>query len=209
MSVVDLLPKQKKNARNKIPTYLIRDEINGVCFYYRNYKNALKNEKTINEIMGSSAIQSLIIEYMLEVIYASEIRKLYRVFTNESGNNLSLGTNMSFDIALYDRTKLTADNISNKYVKNTPPNIVIEVDTDVSLDGTGFESIESYYFMKTKKLLEYGTKKVIWIFTESRKILIAEDKTWQIFDFDDTLQLVDNVSFNISNFLKREGVTLI
>lgn len=209
MTNVFTRPSQKKTAKSKVPDYLVRDEIDGIRFYYRNYKKALKQDKNINEIMGSSAIQWIIIEYLLEVIYASDIRKTFRVAASESGNNLAVGTNLAFDVALYERAKLTPDVITNKYVKNIAPYLVIEVDTDISLDYTGFENIESYYFKKTHKLLEYGTQKVIWIFTESQKILIAEHKGWQIFDFKESIQIVDNVQFNITEFLEREQINLI
>jgi hypothetical protein len=200
---------RKKISIPNVPDHLVRDEIDGIRFYYRNYKKALKQDKNINEIMGNSAIQWIIIEYLLEVIYASDLRKTYRVAASESGNNLGVGTNLAFDIAIYERAKLTPDVITNKYVKNIAPHIVIEVDIDISLDHTGFENIESYYFKKTHKLLEYGTQKVIWIFTESQKILVATNENWSIFDFKETIQVVDNVQFNINNFLDREQITLV
>jgi hypothetical protein len=198
----------RKVAKKKIPDYLVKDEIDGIRFYYRNYKDILNKKENTEETMGCGAIQWVIIEYLLEVIYASDLRKKYRVATNESGNHLALNNNLSFDIALYDREKLTAEAITKKYVQGIAPHTVIEVDTDISLDETGFATAEDYTFLKTRKLMQYGTQKVIWIFTNSQKIVVAEGKVWQIYDFTQTIQLFDNVEFNLDEFLKRENINL-
>ena len=206
VAIATQLPKQA--SKKKVPDYLVKDEIDGIRFYYRDYKLVINKRKTINEIMGCSGIQWVIIEYLLEVIYASDIRKTFRLATNESGNNLSLNNNYSFDIALYERSKITPEIISKKYVQGVAPHTVIEVDTDISLDDTGFDTLEGYYFTKTKKLIAYGTQKVIWVFTASQKILVAEGKDWHIYDFDKTIQLIDNVEFNIADFLQKEQIVL-
>jgi hypothetical protein len=85
---------------------------------------------------------------------------------------------------------------------------VIEIDTDISLDDTGFSTMQDYYFTKTRKLLEYGTQKVIWIFTKGKKIMVAEGKDWAMYDFDKTIQVIDNVTFNLDSFLKEENINL-
>ncbi len=198
----------KKAVKKKIPDYLVKDEIDGVRFYYRNYKDILNKQENTEETMGCSSIQWIIIEYLLEVIYASELRKKYRVATNEGGNHLALNNNLSFDIALYEREKLTPEAITKKYVQGIAPHTVIEVDTDISLDDTGFNNSEDYTFLKTRKLMQYGTQKVVWIFTNSQKIVAAEGKVWQIYDFTQTIQLLDNVEFNLDDFLKRENISL-
>ena len=198
----------KKAVKKKIPDYLVKDEIDGIRFYYRNYKEILNNQENTVETMGCSSIQWVIIEYLLEVIYASDLRKKFRVATNEGGNNLALRNNLSFDIALYDREKLKPEDITKKYVQGIAPHTVIEVDTDISLDDTGFNNSEDYTFLKTKKLMQYGTQKVIWIFTASQKIVVAEDKVWQVYDFTQTIQIFENVEFNLDNYLKMENINL-
>lgn len=198
----------KATPKRKVPDFLVKEEIDGVRFYYQNYKDFLNKKISIEEVMGSSAIQSLIIEYLIAVFIIGGLRKKYRIFTNETGNNLGLKNNLQFDIALYDRSLLTAEKITDKYVKDIAPTVVLEIDTDVSLDDTGFTAIQDYYFTKTRKLLDYGTQKVIWIFTKGQKIMVAEGKDWHIYDFDKTIQVIDNVEFNLDEFLKEENINL-
>lgn len=198
----------KVAAKPKVPDFLVKEEIDGVRFYYQNYKDFLNKKKNLEDIMGSSAIQSLVIEYLMAVFIEGGLRKKYRLFTNETGNNLGLRNNLQFDIALYDRTLLTADKITDKYVNAIAPTIVLEIDTDISLDDTGFTAIQDYYFTKTQKLIDYGTQKVIWIFTKGKKIMVAEGSEWHIYNFDKTIQVIDNVEFNLDIFFKEEKINL-
>jgi hypothetical protein len=68
--------------------------------------------------------------------------------------------------------------------------------------------LHEYYFKKTQKLLDYGTQKVIWIFTKNKKILVAEDSEWHIYNLDKTIQVIDNVEFNLAKFLEEEKISL-
>lgn len=198
----------KVAAKPKVPDFLVKEEIDGVRFYYRNYKDFLNKKKNIEEVMGSSAIQSLVIQYLMKLMFKKDIDLKYYIFTNETGNNLGLRNNLQFDIALYDRTLLTADKITDKYVNAIAPTIVLEIDTDISLDDTGFTALQDYYFTKTQKLIDYGTQKVIWIFTKGKKIMVAEGSEWHIYNFDKTIQVIDNVEFNLAEFFKDEKINL-
>ena len=198
----------KQITTKKVPDYLVKDEIDGVRFYYRDYKLVLNKRKTLDEIMGCSAIQSLLIQYLMKILFKNDIDEKYYLFTNESGNNLSLNNNFSFDLALYERALLTPDLINNKYVHGIAPQIVVEIDAKISHKNNDSNHSENYCFSKIQKLLDYGTQKIVWIFTKSKKILIAEGKDWHIYDFDKTLQLLDNVTFNIAEFLEKEKIVL-
>ena len=68
--------------------------------------------------------------------------------------------------------------------------------------------LKYYIFTKTQKLIDYGTQKVIWIFTKGKKIMVAEGKEWHIYDFDKTIQVIDNVEFNLEEFFKEEKINL-
>ncbi len=195
-------------AKPKVPDFLVKEEIDGVRFYYQNYKAVLNKKKNVEDIMGGSAIQSLVIQYLMKIMFKKDIDLKYYIFTNETGNNLGLRNNLQFDIALYDRTLLTADKITGKYVNAIAPTIVLEIDTDISLDDTGFTAIQDYYFTKTQKLIDYGTQKVIWIFTKGKKIMVAEGSEWHIYNFDKTIQVIDNVEFNLAEFFNEEKVNL-
>ncbi|MBK9012826.1 MAG: hypothetical protein IPM82_01360 [Saprospiraceae bacterium] len=83
-----------------VPDYLLKEEIEGIKFYYKGYKQVLNKTKKPEDIMGCSSLQSFIIEYLHTILILANVHKRYRIFTNESGNHFAHRSNMQFDIAL-------------------------------------------------------------------------------------------------------------
>ncbi len=198
--------KTKTAKKSKVPDYLVYEMMDGKPIYYRGYREVLNKTKTLEDIMGSSSLQAVIIEYVLGICYANLDRKIYRLLTNEIGSHLSKKNNLSSDIAIYEKAVLTADKV-NKHYADVPAKLIIEVDTDAD-----FENIDpnTYIHKKTQKLLDFGVEKVIWIFTTSQKVMVAErtsDK-WYIQNWNHDFELLDDHSFNIAAYLDAEGIEI-
>ncbi len=208
LSSAEKLAVKAKTKRN-VPDSLVKEVIDGVRFYYRDYKKVLNKQQKLEQIMGCSALQSIIIGYILEEIYGAKLQKKFWVLSNEIGHHISHKNNFSYDIALYDRKVLTSDKITNQYVQEIAPSLVIEVETDISLDDTGMNSLTEYWMKKTQKILDNGTEKVIWIFSKNNKILVSEGEEWHIYNLDKNIQLIDNVTINVGNYLKEENINIL
>ena len=208
MSVATKEAKAKQNPvqTEQIPDYLVKEEIEGIKFYYKGYRDVLNKTKKPADIMGCSSLQSFIIDYLMEILYAGGIKKKYHIFTNESGNHFAHRNNMQFDIALYEKAVLTPDKITRKYVQGIPPSLVVEVDMEVEIEDTGVESMEEYLILKTRSLLNFGVRKVLWILTRSQKVVVAEGETWHIEDWNKDLELLEGITFNIAKYLEQEGI---
>ena len=84
-----------------------------------------------------------------------------------------------------------------------PPEVVIEVDTKADLSELGSE----YYLLKTERLLDSGIKKVIWIFTDVKKVQIAQKgEPWIIVDFDYKFEIIDNIKINLAKLLQEDDL---
>ena len=60
----------------------------------------------------------------------------------------------------------------------------------------------NYYNRKTQQLLDFGVKKVIWIFTGEQKIMVAEaDQDWITSNWDKTIAIMDNIAINIQEII--------
>ncbi len=199
-------PVPYRTQTETIPDYLLKEEIEGIKFYYKGYQQVLNKTKKPEDIMGCSSLQSFIIEYFHTILILANTHKRYRIFTNESGNHFAHRSNMQFDIALYDKTVLTGDRITRQYVQGFPPTLVVEIDLDVELRGTGLKNSEEFLKFRTKNLLKYGVQRVLWVLTKPKKILIAEGETWQFENWDKDIELIEGVTFNIAKYLKDEGV---
>jgi hypothetical protein len=189
-------------SAKKIPASLIYEIIDGKPIYYKGYEEVVNGTKTIEEVIGSSNLQSTIIEYLLMVLFKSIDLTKYRVLTNETGLHLSKKNNLSGDIVIYDKSVLPVRSADKHYI-SVPPKIQIEVDIDAYLGAFG--TPDGYIYTKTDKLLQFGVEKVIWLTSESRKVLVAtKDENWSIIDWNKDIEIVNGISFNIGKYLKDE-----
>jgi Uma2 family endonuclease len=197
-------PKLVRQPKVKeIPEALVYEIIDGRKLYYKGYKDVLSKKKKIEDIMGSSTLQGYIIFYVLKICYRFLDDKKYIFLTNETGIHLEKSNNLSSDISIFEKTILTPNEINVNYAQ-VAPKIVIEVDIKIHLF---MEDDFVYINAKTQKLLEFGVEKVIWVLSKSKSILIAtKDGDWLIRDWNKDVELLDNQSFNIGEYLKSEGV---
>lgn len=185
----------------KIPEYLVWEILDGKPLYRRGYKDVLRKTKKTEDIMGASGYQSSIIAYIVKLLN----RKLddnFEIYSSEAGLHLHKNSNFSMDIAVYEN--LPANAITKKYIA-IPPKIVIEVDIDIDPDS--MHELE-YVEAKTQKMLDFGVQKVIWILTYVRKVIIAtpNNPTWLMVDWSENIEILNDISFNIQDFLTQRGI---
>ena len=202
-----MLTVERKPAtrRKAVPQSLVYETLDGQPLYYRGYRDVLAGRKTPEEIMGTSGLQSFIIQYLLEILFTKVGRKRYHFLTNEIGEHLGHKNNTSGDLRIYERASLPPEKINEHYL-DVPPKIAVEVDIKVDLSD---EKNADYLFRKTQKLLDWGTEKVIWIFTSTRKVTVAErGKDWITMDWHRDIELLDGQLFNVGAYLDAEGVNV-
>lgn len=186
-----------------IPAALIYEIMDGKPVYYKGYREVLNNEKTLEEVMGASTLQGFIVAYILKTLYRNLDDNLYNILTNEQGLHLNRKNNLSADIAIYEKTKLSVAQ-ADKHYATLPPKIQIEVDINADMDEELSET--SYIQQKTDKLLAFGVEKVIWVLSDSKKVIVATPHdNWQMIDWHKEIEVVDGVGFCIGGYLKEEG----
>lgn len=191
------------SKKKKIPTYLVKEEFDGILLFYKGYKEVLKGTKKLEDIMPSSGIRALIVTYLTLLLGTRLDLKLYRVLTGEVGNITGSKKKSGLDVAIFEKRILTPDKI-NRHFTLVPPKIVLEVDVDVESENLTQEEI---IHLRTRKLLESGAEKIIWIFTLSQMIMVAErDKDWLTFGWNRDVEILDGITFNIADYLAEEGI---
>jgi Uma2 family endonuclease len=198
--------ENKKIKKRKVPSYLVRETIDDIPFYYRDYKAVLSKKKTLEETMGDSGLQSIIKAYLMKLFAAQLDWDRYQPVSGEVGNHLDLRTNLSLDLAVYDNAVLTPDKINEKYIA-VPPKIVIEIDIRVTLEDSTTDIFDPYILTKVNKLLAFGVERIIWVFTKNNTIIVAKPgNTWEIFRLDDEVVLLEGITMNIGAYLKSKGI---
>ncbi len=185
----------------KVPEYLVWEVLDGQPLYRRGYKDVLRKLKTLEEIMGTSSYQSLITDYIIKLLHRQLDDTQYDVLSSEIGVHLKHRNNLSNDIAIYPL--LSADKITKKYT-DYPAKIVIEIDIDI--DSSVMHDIE-YLNKKTKKLLDFGVEKVIWVLTNIKKVMVATPHSpWIMVEWTQDIEILEGITFNIQAFLDKRGI---
>lgn len=185
-----------------LPSTLVYEELNGRQLYRKDYKKCLNRTKTIEEIMGCSSLQAAIVSIFLSYLYRQVEDEGYEIMTNEAGLHISLGNNLSSDIILYDSEDFLKYRLDEHYF-NVAPKIVIEVDVKIELEDI---DATEYWTSKTDVLLAFGVEKVVWVFTEDKKIILAErNKTWVECDWIEDFELLPNHIINLQKRIDKKG----
>jgi hypothetical protein len=186
-----------------IPKTLIYETIDGVNYYYKGYKNVIKNNLEAESIMGYGLFQWMIIDIVTQFLKAN-LPKQYLALGGEGGFHLSHKNNLSLDMIILDRKDIDFGNLQNKYL-TFAPKIVIEVDTKAEMPAD--ITTDFYFHNKTQKMLDFGVSQVVWIFTNIKKIMVAEpNKPWFIVNWTDEIEILD-VKLNLLQLLEKEGIT--
>lgn len=189
-------------SNKNIPTYLIKEEFDGIPLYYKGYKEVMSGNKTLEDIMPSSSIHGIIIAYLTGLFWSKINHELYAIVAGEVGLLTGKNKRAGLDLAIFDKKVLTSDQITRHFAK-VPPKVVIEVDVDVESD---FMVPDEVILFRTNKLLESGVERIIWIFTLSRMITVAEKgKDWRTFGWNREVEVMDGISFNIATYLDSAG----
>lgn len=190
------------NQVSKIPSELIYEMDGGKPIYYRGYREVLNKTKTAEQIMGSSILQSLLI-FLIQKKLIALLDNNFLILPSELGFKFAKKSWRNLDLAIYDKRNLSDLSILYiaKYIE-IAPELVIEVDTKAALDELPDPS--SYFQKKTTQLLNNGVKKVIWIYTASQKVMIAEQgKSWSIDEWTKDLEIFKGIQINIEQLLKE------
>jgi Uma2 family endonuclease len=203
MEAVKQAPKPPK--KRKIPDYLVYEIFDGVPLYRKGYKSVLNKSKTLEDIMGSSTLQSEIHMYLNSLLFGFFGIENYAIYSNEAGLHISKSNNLAGDILVYDAKAMSGDKIGKKY-SDIPPILAFEIDIEVDLSDM---TETGYVTRKIEKLLHFGVKKVFWISTEARRVLVAEPgQDWPTIAWEKDIEIVPGLSMNIPDHLRKRGLKL-
>ena len=184
-----------------IPKELIYEMVEGRPIYYKGYKEYLNGNKQVEEIMGCSYIQSLIITKLV-ILLGMHLSKKYTVLTNEIGLQFSERSWRAADIAVVENDKLRNIQRKDKFLK-IAPSVVIEIDTKASIEEV--RDTLGYFHQKTDQLIEFGVGRVIWIFTDSQKVMIAEKgEPWSTINWQDEFFIIEGISARLEDIVAEE-----
>ena len=189
---------------NQIPKSLIYEEFDGHPIYRKGYKDFVLGLKKIEEInMGTSQLQYFITWSIVKYL-AKELPDGYFAGSSELGLHLRKGTNFAADIAIYRAGRLNTGFHSTQYTE-VPPDVVIEVDIKID-ESEHFQNKEEYFQKKTERLLSWGVERVIWVFSATRRVLVADNlQKWEFISWDLPFTVINGYEINVWELLLKNG----
>lgn len=192
------------NVPADIPKALIYEWWDGKPIYYRGYRDVVAGTKTAAEIMSCSDLQGVLVSLLNIQLGITINRKQYLIATNEIGLHLEANNNLAGDIVIYEKAKL--GQLKGKYF-DVPPKVAIEV--DIKADVVEFEDgADGYVMRKSRKLLDFGVEKVLWIITSMQRVYVIDrkDPTWYVVDWGQDIAVMDGCVLNIKQLLDEEEI---
>lgn len=195
-------PESTPTAAPVIPSSLIYEVLNGRPLYYRGYKEVLEKNLNPESVMGSSSLQSILVSLIHTYMMNNRDKKKYIPVTNEAGVHIDLKDNLFCDVAVFE--KGTFD-ITTKYF-STPPKIVIEVDVKIDLTDFGGQEYD-YVAEKTQRLFDFGVERVLWVLSQSRRVLVAvPNQDWIFTQWSNDIPVMEGCILNVKRLLDEEEI---
>lgn len=200
MEAIIVAPKKRER---RVPASLIKEVLDGQPIYYKGYRSVMYGHKNLEEIMGASSLQGLVILYIQRLLNKNLDEIMYLPMTGEIGLHLSNRNNLSGDIMLYHIGQI--EKFTKRYF-DIPPLLQVEVDVEIDTENI---SQNLYVTRKTQRLLEFGVKKVIWVFTATQNVWVAEpEQDWRIINWNKDIELFEGISMNLGDYLAKMNVEL-
>ncbi len=198
--------RHRPKPRN-VPDYLIYEIMDGKPIYYKGFRDVLSGKKQVEEIMGSSKLQSYIVTYLTAMLVNFLDEELFTVLGHEAGIHLDKSNNLAGDVLVFDTETLPGSDIDEHYA-DVPAKIAIEV--DVTADTSDIGGVDTYVYKKVRKLLDFGVERVIWINTATKTILIADDnlESWIVQDWNKDIEILEGLTINIPAFLLKKKIVV-
>jgi Uma2 family endonuclease len=182
--------------------------IEGVPFYYPGFRSVLNKTKKMEDVMADSVFQSTLKNEIGDFLKSRLNRKQYRVLSGETGLHIGPRNNLGLDIVVYDKSILTPDKVVERYA-DVPAELVVEIDVKVEVDEKEKDLFNDFVVPKTKRLLTFGTKKVVWYFSRTRTVLVAEsDQKWTIQEWREPVELLPGVVLDIYRLMEESDIVL-
>lgn len=193
----------KKIETHKIPQALIYEVMDGKPLYFKGYKDVLNGNKTIEEIMATGKLQSLMLNTIQTHLWRTQSDKALTIMTGEIGIHISKKQNYSCDLVVFEDATLATLDINKQYFE-VPPKIIIEVDLQV--DPTSV-NINQYILKKTRNLLRFGVEKMIWIFFDPPLVSVATSQgSWTINEWDKPIEIFDGYLVNLADLFREKNI---
>jgi hypothetical protein len=202
MEIADMVvtPFETKPALEKVPSALVYEVAQGKPIYYRGYREVINGNLTLEAIMADSSLQAWLKTQISFLLLSQLSGKNYEVLAGELGLLLGGGDYRGADISIYRSENFVLDN----HYSSLPPEAIVEIDTQIDPQE---ENELDYVQEKLDDYLRFGVKQVVWVFTRTRKVMIAvPDSPWLMVGWNSDIRMLEGICFNLEKMLEGKKI---
>lgn len=190
--------KRKDNRR--LRDALTYEVVDGKPIYYKGYRQVLNGKLNLESVMAESILQAWL-KAQLSALLIQQLRgKNFEILTGELGVWVKKDDYRGADLSIFRSENF----VLTSHFTRVPPEVVVEIDVQADLEKL---SEGDYVWRKIEDYLQFGVKRIVWIFTASRKIVVAtEQKPWLTLDWDATIETVEGATFNLEKMLEGKPI---
>ncbi len=193
MDVASTEKRKSPKKVAKVPEYLIYEVVKGKPIYYKGYKDVLNKTKTFEEIIMDSTLQAWLKFRLSLLIGQFLIENNFEVTTGEQGFIFPEGDKRGADLAIFKAENFKIDEHYSRQI----PELVFEIDVKADTENT---TEMDYVLQKVEDYHRFGVKKVIWIFTKNKKVMVAAPgQPWLTLDWTASIEIVEGLNLTLSN----------
>jgi hypothetical protein len=155
--------------------------------------------------MGAGPIHAVLSGYFYALLIENTDKEKYWILSGETGLKIEKRNIYSLDLAVYLKEKVAGNVISSGHI-NVAPELVIKINIPVE---TNQVVEDEHIFIKIQRLLYLGVQKIIWVFSKTKMVLVAEPSSpWQMYSWHTSLELLDKIEFNLNNYCTEVGLQI-
>jgi len=198
MMDVQTMTGKETEVAQQVPDFLVYEVVRGRPIYYKGYKEVLNKTKTFEEIRMESTLQAWLKTYIASLLINSLSEKGFVIIAGELGFNMQEKTKRGADLSVFKNENF----VLSPGFSNLPPEIVLEVDVQADTENT---TEMDYVLEKIKDYLDFGVKKVFWVFTKNRKVMVAtRQEPWLTHSWGLDLEIVEDVRLNLQELVEQQ-----
>ena len=175
--------------KERIPSEFIYEMDEGKPILYRWAVEDSKNKKA-EKPMPESSLQAWLkaeLAFLIKLFFRGN--KKYVVTAGEQGLSLKKNSWRGADIAIFQRKNFEL----TPTFAGSPPDIVIEINIKGYYDSP--EKKEKDFKKKNAQLLQFGVKKIIWLFTEEKQVALITKDGSRPQAWDKKVEVMEGFSF--------------
>jgi hypothetical protein len=182
---------------------LIYEIIDGKPIFYSKAHTVMQELLLVDELKFSESSQPGVLSAISQFLWDNLPESEYQIFTNGVGYEPDDSNHLELDIAVCRQAAMKGQSLTKPL--KVAPELVVLKDSVAGIDDPS--RLLGYFHEKIKKIMDYGTQRLVWINTISQTITIAEQDNahWRTVDWEEEMAWIFDLRLSLEDVLSESS----